>query len=316
MKFLDIFSGIGGFRLGLEMAGHECVGHIEIDKYANKSYTAMHNPKEDEYFGEDITKIESRDLPNADIWCGGFCCQSFSIAGKRQGFEDTRGTVIFDVLRLAKEKRPKILFLENVRGLLNHDKGRTFGSILLAIRDAGYDQIEWCVINSKNYGVPQNRERVFIIAYLRGERRRKIFPLERNDGKTNGKLKELIPGTMAERVYDEDGISKNLIGLGGGLGAKTGLYLVTINRGNIIKRNNFTCLNATYYKGLDNHSARTGILENKRIRRLTPKECFRLQGFPDEYFERARMVNSDSQLYKQAGNGVTVNVIYEIAKKL
>ena len=123
MKFLDLFSGIGGFRLGMEVAGHECVGHIEIDKFANKSYNAMHNPKEDEYFGGDITRIESRELPDADVWCGGFSCQAFSIAGKRRGFEDTRGTVIYDVIRLAKDKRPKVLFLENVRGLLNHDRG-------------------------------------------------------------------------------------------------------------------------------------------------------------------------------------------------
>ena len=291
MKFLDIFSGIGGFRLGMEMADHECVGHIEIDKFANKSYIAMHNPKESEFFGEDIRKIRPEQLPEADVWCGGFCCQSFSIAGRRKGFEDTRGTVIFDVLRLAKEKRPKILFLENVRGLLSHDKGRTFGTILLAIRDAGYDQIEWCVLNSKNYGVPQNRERVFIIAYLGGECRREIFPLKRDDGKTNGQLKEIISGSQGYRTYDTNGISVILASQAGGLGAKTGLYLV----GRIKTEN---CIANTIRTGGKcsltlKHNWDTYNI-NGRIRRLTPKECFRLQGFPDEYFERARKVNSDS----------------------
>lgn len=123
MTFLDFFAGIGGFRLGMEMAGHTCVGHCEIDDFANKSYIAMHNPKESEWFAKDIRSVEPSDLPEADVYCFGFPCQSFSIAGKRHGFEDTRGTLFFEIMRLAKERHPKYLFAENVSGLLSHDGG-------------------------------------------------------------------------------------------------------------------------------------------------------------------------------------------------
>lgn len=167
MTFIDFFAGIGGFRLGMEMAGHKCVGHCEIDEWANKSYVAMHNPGKDEWYARDITTVEPGDLPDADCYCGGFPCQAFSIAGKRGGFADTRGTLFFDVMRLAKERHPKILFLENVKGLLNHDEGRTFGTIIRTMDELGYD-VEWQVFNSKYFGVPQNRERVFIIGHFRG----------------------------------------------------------------------------------------------------------------------------------------------------
>lgn len=129
MKFLDLFAGIGGFRLGMEMAGHECVGHCEIDKFANKSYLAMHRPKEGEWYAADIRRISPGDLPEAEVYCFGFPCQAFSIAGKRGGFTDTRGTLFFEVMRLVKERKPNILFAENVKGLLSHDSGRTFGTI-------------------------------------------------------------------------------------------------------------------------------------------------------------------------------------------
>lgn len=123
MTFIDFFSGIGGFRLGMEMAGHTCVGHCEIDEFANRSYIAMHKPKESEWYARDIRSVEPADLPEADCYCFGFPCQSFSIAGKRHGFEDTRGTLFFEVMRLAKERHPEYLFAENVSGLLNHDGG-------------------------------------------------------------------------------------------------------------------------------------------------------------------------------------------------
>lgn len=123
MRFFDFFSGIGGFRLGMEMAGHECVGHCEIDKFANMSYMAMHKPKDTEVYFGDIRTVEPWDMPECEIYCGGFPCQSFSIAGKRLGFEDTRGTLFFEIMRIAKERHPRYLFLENVKGLLNHDGG-------------------------------------------------------------------------------------------------------------------------------------------------------------------------------------------------
>lgn len=422
MKFIDLFAGIGGFRLGMEMAGHECVGHVEIDKFANYSYTAMHLLEDEEllelqqikkykkaqkwieskmknrgeYYANDIRSIESRELPEADIWCGGFPCQAFSIAGARRGFEDMRGTLIFEVFRLAAERKPKIIFLENVAGLLNHDRGRTFATILHGFWELGYD-VEWQLLNSKDFGVPHNRERVFIVGYLRGTSRRELFPVTRASKQT---LMQVIGGRQGERVYDIKGVSCTLAGEAGGQGAKTGLYLL-----NGTKEGNVYCLDANYSKGetrlekgkrsmvtvqavltpdrlekrqngrrikeneepiftltaRDRHgvmiseatkkgydiamegdsinlavpgsktrrgrvgkgvantldtSCNQGVLKGARIRRLTPKECFRLQGFPDEYFDRARQVNSDSQLYKQAGNSVTVNVIYEIAKRL
>ncbi|WP_148132022.1 DNA cytosine methyltransferase, partial [Streptococcus sp. HMSC056D07] len=170
MKFLDLFAGIGGFRLGMESAGHECIGFCEIDKFARKSYKAIHDT-EGEIELHDITTVTDefiRGIGHVDIICGGFPCQAFSIAGKRKGFEDTRGTLFFEIARFASILRPRLLFLENVKGLLNHNGGDTFETILSALDELGYDA-EWQVLNSKNFGVPQNRERVFIIGHLRGE---------------------------------------------------------------------------------------------------------------------------------------------------
>lgn len=180
MKFFDFFAGIGGFRLGMEMAGHECVGHCEIDKYANASYTAMHHPKESEVFFDDIRTVNPTDMPECEVYCGGFPCQSFSIAGKRGGFEDTRGTLFFEVMRLAKARHPKYLLLENVRGLLNHDGGRTFETIIRTMDELGY-LVEWQVFNSKYFGVPQNRERVYIIGHFGGQPGSQILPILKAD---------------------------------------------------------------------------------------------------------------------------------------
>ncbi|WP_304341578.1 DNA cytosine methyltransferase [Metaclostridioides mangenotii] len=285
LTFIDLFSGIGGFRLGMEMAGHKCLGHCEIDKFANKSYIAIHKPKEGEWYESDITRVRASDIPRADVWCFGFPCQDISVAGKQKGFSGNRSSLFFTVTRLIRdikeEDRPKYLFIENVKNLLSINRGYDFLKVLIELDRIGYDA-EWQLFNSKDYGIPQNRERVFIIGYLRGRSRRKIFPITRKNRAT---LKQIIADKQAYRVFDPRGISCTLISNGGGAGAKTGLYLM-------------------------------GNKPNRRIRRLTPRECFRLQGFPDEYFDRAREVNSDNQLYKQAGNSVTVNVIYEIARRL
>jgi len=201
MRFIDFFAGIGGFRLGMEMAGHECVGHCEIDKYADASYRMMHTVTEEqrqkllampfnerltevrkeeytngEWYADDITRVRADDLPEAEVYCFGFPCQSFSIAGKRGGFADTRGTLFFEVMRLAEVRRPAYLFAENVRGLLNHDGGDTFETIIRSMVELGYG-VEWQMCNSKHFGVPQNRERCFIIGHLGGISRSEIFPL-------------------------------------------------------------------------------------------------------------------------------------------
>ena len=159
MTFFDFFSGIGGFRLGMEMAGHECVGHCEIDKWANMSYKAMHHIKETEVEFGDIRTINPWDLPECDVYCGGFPCQSFSIAGHRRGFEDTRGTLFFEIMRLAKVRHPRIIFLENVKGLLNHEGGDTFETIITTMAELGYS-VEWQVLNSKYY-IPQNTKKLY-----------------------------------------------------------------------------------------------------------------------------------------------------------
>jgi DNA (cytosine-5)-methyltransferase 1 len=182
LRYLSLFTGIGGFELGLIQAAIgraelECIGYSEIDKYATQIYQ-KHFPEHHNY--RDITKINEAELPDFDILMGGFPCQAFSIAGKRKGFDDTRGTLFFDIARLIKAKRPRLLLLENVKGLLSHDDGRTFKTIIATLDELGYD-LQWQVLNSKNHGVPQNRERVLIVGNLGGTRRPKVFPFGQGD---------------------------------------------------------------------------------------------------------------------------------------
>ena len=155
MKFLDLFAGIGGFRLGLERQGHECVGFCEIDKFARKSYKAMYETEGEIEF-HDIRQVTDQNFRQlrgqVDIICGGFPCQAFSLAGRRLGFEDTRGTLFFEIARAAKQIQPRFLFLENVKGLLNHDKGETFRTILATLDELGYD-VEWQILNSKDFQI-------------------------------------------------------------------------------------------------------------------------------------------------------------------
>ena len=350
MKFLDLFAGIGGFRLGMEAAGHQCVGFCEIDKFARESYKAIHDTK-GEIELHDITAVSDdtvRGIGRVDVICGGFPCQAFSIAGKRQGFEDTRGTLFFEIARFASILRPRLLFLENVKGLLNHDGGNTFETIIAAFDELGYDA-EWQVLNSKNFGVPQNRERVFIIGHLRGECTRGVFPFRgesqsissqsvvkignvnpsgsgmngevyQADGlaptlttnKGEGiKIAGNIPGNHDQnsRVYEINGLAPTLSTMQGG-----GQEPKIIQRGHGYNQggeheNAPTLTSNSYHE--NNH-----LSNGFRIRKLTPRECWRLQGFPDWAFDKAQEVNSNSQLYKQAGNSVTVNVIAAIAKEL
>ncbi|EHR0456623.1 DNA (cytosine-5-)-methyltransferase [Listeria monocytogenes] len=465
----------------MERARHECVGYVEIDKFARKSYQAIHDT-EGEWTREDITKVtddEWRTLRGTvDIICGGFPCQAFSIAGKRLGFEETRGTLFFEIARAAKQIQPRLLFLENVKGLLSHNKGETFATILTALDELGYDA-EWRVLNSKDFGVPQNRERVFIIGNLRGTGGREIFPLggenrtfNKNDIKAindSKKVREQLKFDSLNRFYDVSGIAPCLDTMQGGgrepkiaipvltpgreekrqngrrfkdageemftltvqdvhdvlipicEATKRGYALakpfdsvnlampnsntrrgrvgdqiantldtscnqgvvvpvgnvnpsgqgmngkvysdegicptLTTNKGEGLKvaiiqksrgytkggkhdiaptlsssswqENNLLQIGGLYlndsprfFRGILPNLSRTlksssndaGVTDGIRIRKLTPRECWRLQGFPDWAFDRAAEVNSNSQLYKQAGNSVTVNVIENIAK--
>jgi DNA (cytosine-5)-methyltransferase 1 len=358
MKYFSTFSGIGGFELGIKQAydnldnrritgtsileerrdkslsndsngarwgtNPTCIGYSEVDKYAVSIYQ-KHFPNHINY--GDITKINADTLPDFDLLVGGFPCQAFSIAGKRKGFEDTRGTLFFDLARILRAKQPRLFVFENVKGLLSHDNGKTFRTIIGSLDELGYD-CEWQVLNSKNHGVPQNRERVFIVGHLRGTGRRQVFPLGGDGKETNAELQELTTGVSdALRIYNvgkvskgisgqvdsPQGIARTLKGLGGGLGAKTGLYAIKKDHDELVKtKDEALCIDKSYHKGFDNHGQRTGVSDGLRIRRLTPTECERLQGFSDGWTEGL----SDTQRYKTLGNAVTTNVVRAVIEKL
>ena len=454
MKFLDFFAGIGGFRCGMEAAGHECVGFCEYDSWAVASYTSMHlitekqreylstltlkqRQKEilkDEYrngewYANDIRRVYAGDIPKADCWCFGFPCQDISVAGKQLGFQGNRSSLFFRVMyligQLEEKNKPTYLFIENVKNLLSVNGGWDFARLLVEMEQGGYDA-EWQVLNSKDYGVPQNRERCFIVGYLRGRSGTEVFSEQR----TNRESSVSIIGHRARyrrsmRTFTQEGITEALdTDQGGGRGLHVALpcFIDLSYQGSKVTEI-ARCLKARYYKGVENHPGqdsgvaikvigkvnssqdgkvhgidgiakchsaghnnnpkiaipvltperaekrqngrrfkedgepmftltsndRHGVAvgiedvpeQNDRgiyvriseeltvyavwyekygcyiaIRRLTPRECFRLQGWSDDYFEKAQFVNSDSQLYKQAGNGVTVTVIEAIAEKL
>ena len=278
MKYVSLFAGIGGFDLALNRLGHECVYANDFDKYCKitydknfksgrfkgktrpnggqdifngrvKSNTSSAKGQQQQGFGIDnngldttpIQEVRAKDIPKHDLLVGGFPCQSFSIAGKRRGFEDTRGTLFFDIARIIKHHKTRYIILENVKGLLSHDSGRTFKTIISTLVELGYD-LQWQVLNSKNFGVPQNRERVFIVGHIRGEPRPKVFPIGEIDSGIYKQEKDIQSEIQPTR--------------------KTG--------------------NITY--------ANKSLLETRgdrplSIRRLTPLECERLQGFPDSWTE-------------------------------
>lgn len=405
IKYLDMYSGIGGFRSALdEVGGFECVGYCEIDKFAKQAYETLYDTKGEMYF-EDARNICPDDLPNIDLICAGFPCQSFSLAGKQRGFDDTRGTLFFEVARVAAAKRPALLYLENVQNLLSHDKGWTFETILEVLDDIGYD-VSWTVLNSANFGVPQSRNRVFITGFLRGRCAGEIFAFSQANPKT---LKQRLPRREGNRVYDSNGLAITLTSSAGGFGGRTGLYILPIKSKtkigyqfahsgdsiNTAYANNNTrrgrvgegiahtetttatlavylidmnpspqltelarCITARQDSGISNrkgeHSAVLVIVKEitpdeikelngikaeesntdktagviilsdeednqyiAYIRKLTPKECWRLQGFTDEQFNKVKAIGmSDSQLYKMAGNAVTVPAVFAISREL
>ena len=400
MKFVDFFAGIGGIRLGLEQAGHKCVGFCEWDKYARTAYKAMYDT-EGEWENHDVRTVRPYDVPAADLWCFGFPCQDISVAGKQKGLQEgERSGLFYEIMRLLagrkKEDRPRWLLVENVKNLLSIGNGFDFARLLLEVGGYGYS-LQWQVLNSKDFGVPQNRERVFIVGYLGEICGREVFPLRPADGENPCELKEITQGIAdAQRIYDSNGLARTLKGESGGQGGKTGLYAIRFRypeRGEGSREKGYMeqvdCASALTSKHCGDQTAdcSNGVLvapvltpdrektrqngrrmkelgepsftltaqdrhgvaiyqrprgynkggmhdvapalsisawqennllaDNVRIRRLTPRECWRLQGFPDEYFDRAKAAGiSDTQLYKQAGNSVTVNVARVIGERL
>lgn len=434
LRFLDLFAGIGGFRLAMEQAGHHCVGFCEIDKFARQSYKAIFQTENEVEF-HDITTVtpeEISQIGRVDVICAGFPCQSFSIAGRRRGFEDTRGTLFFEIARFASILQPKYMVLENVRGLLNHDRGTTYETIVRSLDELGYD-CEWQLLKSKNY-VPQNRERIFIVAHLRGECTNIIFPIRRNEAAANSEcaikkignirqkgksqsgdvvditgisptmcstttqkdaLKIILPVNSPDqlnvrqngrrvkqdgedmftlttvdrhgillagnlpttyeqqgRVYHPKSVSPTLTTMQGGgqvpkilVHEATKAGTVEVSLGDSV---NVSHLSSRTRRGRVGRQSANTILpdakqavltNNFEIRKLTPLETWRLQGFPDWCFLAAKfgsrsiakeiLINqlnhydvpfpqkvSNSQLYKQAGNSVTTNVVFEIARLL
>lgn len=435
MKFIDFFAGVGGFRKGLEMAGHECVGFVEWDKFARQSYQAIFET-EGEYTENDIRAVRANELPRANIWCFGFPCQDISIAGKQEGFDGERSSLFYGVTKLIrelkKEDKPELLFIENVKNLLSVNGGFDFLRLQVELDEIGYN-LEWDVLNSKYFGVPQNRERAFIIGHLRGKHTRKVFPFRGEEksvdneqpkikivGTTNvhGDLSKhtrertfSIDGIMGAltatdyktpkqihipfvvgkveasgfdnngNIYDDNSVSPTITTRNSG---EQGIKIIQKGRGfnkggehdiaptltsNSYHENNMLKIKEATKKGFSEAApgdsvnishpkskTRRGRVGNRvantlltgeeqavvtddfQIRKLTPLECWRLQGWEDEMFYRAKFGSkeiarriiaegidhyncefeqtmSDSQLYKQAGNGVTVTVIYEIAKR-
>lgn len=307
MTFLDVFAGIGGFRLGMESVGFKCVGHIENDKFAQQSYNAIHNTK-GEFSGGDITKITDEEFRklrgSVDIIVGGFPCQAFSISGLRRGFEDVRGTMFFEIARAIKQIEPRYFILENVKGLLSHKKGETFATILATISELGYDA-EWVMLNSKNFGVPQNRERVYIVGHIRGECTCGVF--------------STFKSTRESRSSNEDKLSNGVYRVKEA--TKQGYAIANVGDSINLSHPNSKTRRGRVGKNTANTlltSDEQGVvLSSHKIRKLTPRECWRLQGFPDWAFDKAKSAGASySQLYKQAGNAVTVNVVKYIAKKI
>ena len=424
MKFIDMFSGIGGFRTAMENNGHECIAYSEIDKHAIQSYQAMYNTENEIDLG-DITNISQEYLSHFkkdnDMVVGGSPCQAFSVAGKQAGFEDTRGTLFFEYAKVVKETQPKYFLFENVKGMLSHDKGNTIRVVLETFNELGY-YIDFNVFNSKYYGVPQNRERIYILG-----KRKDLVEQPKYHDKTKGKKKfdeihnwavdninyvELLPTLQTEvttRLVDvlEDEVDEKYylsdekvekLTLDNDLGGDKRITMPVLTPDRLNKRQNgrrfkedgepmFTLtaedrhgiavreatkqgyavaeqgdsVNVTfptsktrrgrvgkqvaqtlqagevnqgvviddtqgydgvrYYKGIAPtlRSNRSGLktIDKLRIRKLTPLECWRLQGFTDEQFYKAKNSGvSKSQLYKQAGNSVSVPVVDAIVKCL
>lgn len=305
IKFIDLFCGIGGFRIAFENVGGQCVFSSDIDKWARETYL--------QNFGEyplgDISKIESNDIPDHDVLCAGFPCQPFSIAGKRLGFSDTRGTLFFEIERIIRDKKPKAFVLENVKGLQNHDNGNTLLTIRNTLQKLGYT-IFYKILNSKDFGVPQNRERIYIVGF------NKVVDFEFPVGTTDVPINAF---KVLEKNVEKHGLSdiasNHVVMHYSNLLKKTKvdmnkpLFATEIRPSRCVFRNDGVspCLTAKMGTGGNN----VPVLVSER-RKLTVRECLRIQGFPDTYIMRQNY----SQSYKQIGNSIAVPVVSAIAKEI
>ena len=390
MTFVDMFAGMGNVRLGLEQAGHTCVWSIEFDPHKRRIYEIIYGRAPE---GSDIREVSAGNIPSADCWCFGFPCQDISVAGKQLGFDGERSSLFFAVMRLlsqtAEVDRPGYLFIENVKNLLSIHHGWVFARALFALDALGYDA-EWALLNSKNFGVPQNRERIYIIGHLRGRRTSQVFPLRYGDGLSpqgGGAAREegqcaaavtkdyakapnargenyvrqvgnVMPTSTRDnpnqgRVYDPAGIAPCLNKMEGG-GREPMIVQACITPDRLRKGQNgrrfkapgepsFTLTKAgpqgvaisydlkatpgstrrgavkTGYVGALDTQCNVGVTfgTHTHIRKLTPRECMRLQGVPDSITDKLIAAGiSDTQLYRAAGDAVTVNVVREIGKRM
>lgn len=302
IKIIDLFAGIGGIRLGFEIASNnniECVFTSEWNKFSQKTYLA--NYQKEIIYG-DITKINEQAIPNHDILLAGFPCQPFSQAGLKKGFSDTRGTLFFDIERILIAKKPQSFLLENVKQLKGHDKGKTLATIIKHLQNIGYKNVQYEVLKAKEFGLPQNRERIYIVGFLDNSIKFK-FPTPTN---TPTKVRDILEETVDEKYTISDklweGHQRRKIankekgkGFGFGMVNENSEYTNTIS--------------ARYYK---DGSEILIEQKGKNPRKLTPREAARLQGFPDTF----KIPVSDNQAYQQFGNSVAVNVIENIAKQM
>ena len=365
IRYFEAFAGIGAFRFAFEkVGGFECVGWCEIDKFAQKAYRALYDTG-GEAFYEDITKIDYGSMPDFDLLVGGPCCQSFSVAGRRLAFEDDRGNLFFDYIRILEVRRPKYFIAENVPNLLGISQGECWKIILEKISELGYSMC-WRVLNSAGFGIPQSRRRLFLVGYLGDRCPAEILSFGRGNAENGRERKpeQLIGGSQGSRVYSTQGTAVTQCSGSGGRGGKTGLYLIDYNASPIFT-DTARCITARQNSGMSHHKGehsavfceyaadseaprailnpfkettrqngrriknpdepmftitvtdRHGVVHRGRIRRLMPVECWRLQGFEKAQFEKVAATGmSDAQLYKQAGNSITVAVVEAIAKNL
>jgi DNA (cytosine-5)-methyltransferase 1 len=348
MKFIDWFAGSGGFTKTMKKYGHQPAGFCEIDKFAVKSYQAIHEPKEGEWFAADIRNVQSNGVPNADIYCFGWPCQDNSIAGKRRGQgEGTRSGLLFEIARIIRVKKPSYFVAENVEGLFSVNNGIDFYQTIRLFTDLGYD-VQWQLLNTMWF-LPQNRERIYFVGHLRGLPRPEVFPIIPTDRKINNSnqrlriIPVLTPGREVKgqngRRFKEPGepmftlTRQDIHGIAivddqGRNNKEFNLLdkcptLRSQSHGNepkIIQQNQRReCFIKDHSGAITQHySSKQSpkVFDGISIRKLTPLEYWRFQGWEDTDFYKAAAVNSDTQLYKQAGNGISLPVAEEVIKKL